>query len=300
MIRVVVISKSDSFVIRGMMEKIKSVFVSDVRFVTDEVEEIRKLKSYADVFVYHVEGGAQRRNTILYYLKDICLEDDHKVILIGTDEDITMGEVILSDYLVLGGFQRPLDMAAFLDCIRKAELTVHDTPQHGEARHRRILIVDDDPTYAMMIHSWLKDRYLISMAGNGMQALKWLATNEVDLILLDYEMPITSGAQVLEMLRSEDDMKDIPVMFLTGKNDAESVKRVIDLKPEGYILKSIMRDDLRQQIADFFEAHPLDGGGSGSAEDGGVPYAEFGDLSDLSSEASSDAAASNSDLEWDW
>ena len=77
--------------------------------------------------------------------------------------------------------------------------------------------------------------------------------NKADLILLDYEMPVTSGPQVLEMLKSEKDTKDIPVMFLTGKSDKGSIVKVLELKPTGYLLKSIKREELIQKLGDFFK-----------------------------------------------
>ena len=65
-------------------------------------------------------------------------------------------------------------------------------------------------------------------------------------------MPITSGPQVLEMLRSKAATSHIPVMFLTGKGDKESVMKVLSLKPVGYLLKNIDRMELRENIARFF------------------------------------------------
>jgi CheY-like chemotaxis protein len=93
------------------------------------------------------------------------------------------------------------------------------------------------------------------MANSGLQAIKWLGKNKADLILLDYEMPVTSGPQVLEMLRSDDETKDIPVMFLTGKDDKESVMKVLSLKPEGYFLKSIEKGELIEKLAEYFIMH---------------------------------------------
>ena len=66
-------------------------------------------------------------------------------------------------------------------------------------------------------------------------------------------MPVTSGPQVLEMIRSEEGMADIPVIFFTGKDDKESVTKVLSLKPEGYVLKSTGRKQLMEQIDAFFE-----------------------------------------------
>ena len=85
-----------------------------------------------------------------------------------------------------------------------------------------------------------------------MQAIKLLAKNKVDLILLDYEMPVTSGPQVLEMLRSDEDTSSVPVMFLTGKDDKESVMSVMSLRPDGYILKNIQQGELLERLRDFF------------------------------------------------
>ena len=65
-------------------------------------------------------------------------------------------------------------------------------------------------------------------------------------------MPVTSGPQVLEMLRADEETKAIPVIFLTGKSDRESVMAVLSLKPEGYFLKSIEREELLNNLKDFF------------------------------------------------
>ena len=81
-----------------------------------------------------------------------------------------------------------------------------------------------------------------------MQAISFLLKvpekEKVNLILLDYEMPIVDGPQVLQMLRQEPATANIPVVFLTGVGTREGVSRVMELKPDGYILKSTTRDDL--------------------------------------------------------
>ena len=90
------------------------------------------------------------------------------------------------------------------------------------------------------------------LANSGAMAIKCLAVNRPDLILLDYEMPICDGRQVLEMIRAESDFSDIPVIFLTGKNDKESVMKVTALKPEGYLLKTMPPQEIIQYIDEFF------------------------------------------------
>jgi len=65
-------------------------------------------------------------------------------------------------------------------------------------------------------------------------------------------MPVVDGAQVLQMIRSERDFADIPVIFLTSKNDKESVSNVVKLKVDGYLLKTMKPEEIVKQVDDFF------------------------------------------------
>lgn len=76
--------------------------------------------------------------------------------------------------------------------------------------------------------------------------------NRPDTVLLDYEMPVCDGRQTLEMIRSEKATANIPVIFLTGRGDRESVKKVMALKPEGYLLKTMPEEEIKKIIDDFF------------------------------------------------
>ena len=95
-----------------------------------------------------------------------------------------------------------------------------------------------------MVREWIKDSYKVDVVTAGMQAITFLTKKKVDMILLDYEMPIADGPQVLQMLRQEPSMAGIPVIFLTGNGTKEAVTRVMELKPEGYLLKSTTRENL--------------------------------------------------------
>ena len=83
---------------------------------------------------------------------------------------------------------------------------------------------------------------------NGTQLFEELGNLIPDLILLDYEMPIVNGAQVMQMIRGDNDFKDIPIVFLTGKNDLNTVQNIVSLKPEGYILKDTKPKELHETI----------------------------------------------------
>ena len=123
----------------------------------------------------------------------------------------------------------------------------------GEMRKKQILVVDDSDFMRSNIIRLLGDDYDMIESSSSVSAIKSITVNRPDLILLDYEMPICDGRQTLEMIRSDKDIADIPVIFLTGRGDAESVKKVMSLRPEGYLLKTMPEDEIKKTINEFFE-----------------------------------------------
>lgn len=166
--------------------------------------------------------------------------------------------------------ERPINMSLLLDELNRqlgatrdagpaggsdsaASTPYQPKPAVTDTGVKHVLIVDDDPSYAKMVREWMKGKYKVSIVTNGLQAIKFLVKNPVDLILLDYEMPVVDGPQTLEMLRTEEETSQIPVVFLTGVGTKESIMKVMALKPEGYILKSTTRDELLRHLRKIFE-----------------------------------------------
>lgn len=105
------------------------------------------------------------------------------------------------------------------------------------AIRRTVLVVDDDSTMLRSLKAMLEEKYQVMLANSGMKALTSIGKTRPDVILLDYEMPVCDGRQTLEMIRSDEEMADIPVIFLTGVNDKEQIQAVLGLRPAGYLLK---------------------------------------------------------------
>ena len=121
-----------------------------------------------------------------------------------------------------------------------------------EEQKKRILVVDDSDFMRKRMAQLLENDYAIIEAGSSASAIQSIVLNRPDLVLLDYEMPVCDGRQLLEMIRSEEATASIPVIFLTGRGDRESVKKVMALKPEGYLLKSMPEEAVKKAIDDFF------------------------------------------------
>ena len=243
------IGEKESFIIRVLVKKVKDAGVN-CDFVPWTVNGINKNIDNASLVTLYLEEGGQPDESVLHFLTDAMKERELEMILVGEQRDLKDVLDYIPGSLIYKTFYRPVDNAEFA----QTAMEYLEKAAAGEFK-KSILVVDDDAQYLTMVREWLKGTYKVAMANSGLQAIKWLGKNKVDLILLDHEMPVTSGPQVLEMLRSDPDTCNIPVMFLTGKGDKQSVMAVVALKPEGYFLKGIQKEELLKNLQEYFILH---------------------------------------------
>ena len=245
--RVLMLGETSGFMVNAIINGLKK---EDYKVETSQVE-ISSLSGIADIpklIVLYLDDNITEQAEALTYLKDQVVEKELILYLVGSREELNKAIKLLPESLVEQVLERPLnvkDLLAVLDKeIEKGRL--------AEAK-KKILVVDDDPVMLRTIKSLLSAKYNVYMANSGMNAITFLAKTDVDLILLDYEMPVITGAKVMEMIRSEASTADIPVMFLTSKSDKESVMEVLALKPVRYLLKTMPSEEWLKNIDEFFE-----------------------------------------------
>ena len=244
--RVLVMGFRESFLSKSLITKLKEVDINAV-FVHAAIQEIKLYIIETELVVMFMSEDLVENQEALIYLKDNIQERNIGLILIGEPSEYELFIKTIPEQAVTEWFKRPIE----LDKLFK-RINLYLDENTGDMRKKSILIVDDDITYMRTVYEWLKDDYRVGMASNGVQAISYLSKNHADLILLDYEMPVANGPQVLSMLRGESETGQIPVMFLTGHGDRESVLSVLDLKPADYILKTIDRAGLLAKLKDFF------------------------------------------------
>lgn len=126
--------------------------------------------------------------------------------------------------------------------------TVKQLPQK-----RKIMLVDDSALLLRNMKSMLEKYYTICLAKSGEQALKLIPKEKPDLILLDYEMDGMDGKSAFEAMKEDEDMRWIPVVFLTSITDRNAIYSVLKLKPDGYILKPPDKEKILETIEEIFQ-----------------------------------------------
>ncbi len=245
--KALMIRSGASFMVNAIQKNLEGAGYS-ILPVDATVAAVNAQRKETDILIFYLGDFVADASDLLVYLKDMCTEDDKLLILLGNPGELATVEEIIPPALIAVRFERPLDIKKLVD-----ELDHLVQINDENARKKNILLVDDDNTFLKTVKGWLSGKYRVTIVTSGAQAMMYIADNTPDLILLDYEMPVTSGPQVLEMIRSETKVDSIPVIFLTGKGDRESVMKVLALKPDGYLLKTMDKAGLLKSLDDFFE-----------------------------------------------
>jgi two-component system sensor histidine kinase/response regulator len=118
-----------------------------------------------------------------------------------------------------------------------------------------ILIVDDKPANIMALEGLLveKDRTIFS-ATNGNDALKTILNKEIDLIILDVQMPDMDGFEVAQILKSNKRTKDIPIIFASAeKKEHKSMMKGFEEGAVDYLFKPLDPDVVKAKVASLLK-----------------------------------------------
>lgn len=117
---------------------------------------------------------------------------------------------------------------------------------------KKILIIDDDRIFSKVLRDGLsthKDKYSVVVASDGEEGIEMARKEKPDLIVLDVVMPKLDGIGALKILKSEDELSNIPVLISTQLDGIEQIGEAIALGVKGYIIKSdFSLDNIIKQI----------------------------------------------------
>jgi len=122
---------------------------------------------------------------------------------------------------------------------------------------RKILTVDDSKTIRMIVTRAFKE-YDIEMleAQNGVEGLAVASRERPDLIILDYTMPIMDGYEMLTKLKSDPDLKAIPVIMLTAEAGRENVLKIAKQGVRDYLIKPFKEDVIIARVSRIIDLKP--------------------------------------------
>ena len=265
---------AESFLITALAKTLTGAGFT-VSFNMPRPNEIEAMEEKPQFFLVYLDGDESGYNTTLEYLAGLkkLLPEEH-IFLIGNPIDIKGAYRFIPEELTSGCFQRPVNTTDLITQLNlafsgyRSDITTIERGFEGneDTQKKTVLIVDDDTSFLRSMQTGLAKKFNVFITNSGMNAVNFLKDRTVDLILLDYEMPVLSGLEVFRIIRSEQNTEHIPVIFLTSKDDKNTVMKVLEGKPADYLLKPISPTILSQTVENFFKKLESDKNDKGKAD----------------------------------
>jgi len=120
----------------------------------------------------------------------------------------------------------------------------------------RILIVDDFGTMRKILKNILKDLGYTDVveAEDGESALQILRKEKIDLVISDWNMPKMDGLALLKAIRSDEALKNTPVLMVTAEAQKQNVIEAIKAGVNNYVIKPFTPEVIQQKIAKIFSS----------------------------------------------
>ncbi len=112
-----------------------------------------------------------------------------------------------------------------------------------------ILVVDDDPIVTRLLEKTLTEKgFSITFSNEASVGLQMAMNKKPDLIILDVMMPIINGFNFCHLLKTHEDKKHIPIIFLTSRDEMDDIKIGMNAGADAYLTKPVNPDELLKTI----------------------------------------------------
>lgn len=118
---------------------------------------------------------------------------------------------------------------------------------------KKIVIVDDEMMNLVLEEHALADEYQVICATSGEEALKAMNREVPDLVLLDIEMPGMDGKTVARIMKEDDRLKEVPIVFLTADSDPDTQIECLKLGAEDFVIKPFVPILMKKRIGRILE-----------------------------------------------
>ncbi len=209
--------------------------------------------------------GDETKDTIQVYdiLANAVRQGDCAAIIITNNDDEKMF-IRHSELSKVSFLSRPVSLFALYEKLNDLEELFEERRRNNLSSVREyereeeeytvyprksVLIVDDDSEQLLHIKEQLEEFYNVTPVKSGEAALRYLEKHKPDIVLLDYLMPELNGPDTLRDLREIRGCEEIPVIFLTGMAEKNTVIQTLtELKPQGYIVKPSKKSEIVAKI----------------------------------------------------
>lgn len=265
----IIAEASASFTINKIRDRLEEESWT-VDFLQPKDSEIKSVSDSPEFMIVYIDF-ANSREAVFHAIDDYAADNPTRIAVIGKTEELDEVRGCVGDGRIWKYYERPVNTSVLVeDMIAETGSPAgdagaseaggsgqEDSAQSGSAgtassSRKKVLLIDDSAMTLKMIKAWISGSYDVETADGAASAAELLKTLKPDLILLDYEMPVCSGPEYYKQLKADAATASIPVIFMTGAADPESLAVITGLEPEGRLFKNMAPGEVVAGIDHYF------------------------------------------------
>ncbi len=227
--------------------EILSVYLEDlanVRTVASGKEALECVNTYSiDIILLDIDMPEMDGFETLEMLRrqESCINVPTVLVTGICDRQTVLNSVVLG---VDGYLRKPINKGD----LREKIVELFNNKKELIGKKKTILLIDDDMVYLKQINNFLADNYNVIMINSSKLALEYLSRHVPDVIILDYQMPVYDGANVMSIIKNHIKGKEVPIIMLSGVDKIEVMRKTRTFNLAGYLSKPISKEQLEDKI----------------------------------------------------
>ncbi|MCX7905383.1 MAG: response regulator [Elusimicrobiales bacterium] len=123
-------------------------------------------------------------------------------------------------------------------------------------KNKKVLVVDDNPVMIEIVKMALEGDFIVISASDGKEGIEMAKSQKPDVIIMDVMMPNISGIEMLRLLLSDDDTKNIPVIVFTASHFDPSTEMIfmVEKNVKAFLRKPCTVDTLKKEVFSAIES----------------------------------------------
>ncbi|MEO1183290.1 MAG: response regulator, partial [Cyanobacteria bacterium J06636_27] len=230
----------DNLVELATTQGFQTAIAPNSKLAKDSIQRIRP-----DVILLDISIGKGENKFI--FLEEISKQQPSIPVLIFTKQELSADRVALARRKSQGFFHKPISSNRVLEIIAQ-------TTKPAKKIEAKVMLVDDDRMILRLVKTLLEPWGVkVNILSNSLQFWDELESVKPDLLILDVQMPNIDGIELCQLLRNDSRWAWLPIIFLTGQRDNETIQQVFSAGADDFINKPVVAPELITRIFNRLE-----------------------------------------------
>ncbi|MEM7578718.1 MAG: response regulator [Cyanobacteria bacterium P01_A01_bin.80] len=230
----------DTLVELATVRGLQTAIAPNSKLARDSIKRIRP-----DVILLDISIGKGENKFV--FLEEMSKQQPPIPVIVFTHEELSTDRVALARRKSQGFFHKPISSNRVLEIIAQ-------TLKPAKRTEAKIMLVDDDRMILRLVKTLLEPWGItVNILINSLQFWDELESVKPDLLILDVQMPNIDGIELCQLLRNDSRWAWLPIIFLTGQRDAETIQQVFSAGADDFINKPVVAPELITRIFNRLE-----------------------------------------------